>query len=216
MEQMSISPYKYIAIEGCIGAGKTELAKRLHQEWNGEVVLECFAENKFLPLFYQNPQLYAFHLELTFLTDRYEQIYACQKEIRKREKFVISDYFFDKSLIFSDNNLHGDELSLYQKLFHHLHSHLQKPDFLLYLYKSAERLLENIKKRGRPYEQNIQQQYLEEIQSKYLSYLEKIGDYPVLIVNTENIEFLGSQSDYEFIKSLFSDKYDNKNYYLNF
>lgn len=193
---------QYIAIEGCIGAGKTELAQLLHSDWGGDLVLEHFSENKFLPLFYQQPELYAFHVELKFLTDRYEQISAYQEKIENGENFVIADYFFDKSFIFSDNNLRGDELELYHKLFHFLQHNLQKPDIVIYLQKSAAHLSRNIKKRGRPYEQNIQEHYLDEIQSKYLAYLKNIKEYPVLIIDTEELDFVARPEDYVHVKSL--------------
>ncbi|MDL2308397.1 deoxynucleoside kinase [Bacteroidales bacterium OttesenSCG-928-B11] len=208
--------YKYIAIEGCIGAGKTELAQLLHQDLGGEIVLEHFSENKFLPLFYQSPENYAFHLELQFLIDRYEQILSFQKQIKKGNQFVISDYFFDKSFIFSDNNLKDDELELYHRLFHFLHNTLQKPDLVVYLYKSAEHLLRNIRKRGRPYEQSIQQHYLEEIQTKYLDYFNETAMHPILIINTEELDFVENKTDYNYIKSLLSNEYGKEKHLLNF
>ncbi|MDR2980104.1 MAG: deoxynucleoside kinase [Bacteroidales bacterium] len=213
---MSEINYKHIAIEGCIGAGKTELAQQLHNDLGGDIILEHFAENKFLPLFYQDPKMYGFHVELTFLTDRYAQILSYQELLKKRANFVISDYFFDKSFIFSDNNLEGAELKLYRKLFHFLHDNLQKPNIVLYLYKHADSLLRNIQKRGRPYEQNIQKHYLKKIQAKYLAYLENVTDYPVLLLNTDALDFVSNQSDYDFIKHLLSEEYECKNHRLYF
>ena len=163
--------YNYIVIEGCIGAGKTSLAEMFAKDFNAELVLERFADNTFLPKFYKDPEHYAFPLEMTFLTERYQQLKTL---LTKRDLFtdlVIADYFIDKCVIFSKNNLQSDEYNLFTKVYEIISTYLPKPDLLIYLYNTSDNLLKNIAKRGRPYEQEITAEYLESIQENYLNYL---------------------------------------------
>ena len=147
--------YNYIVIEGCIGAGKTTLAKMLAEDYNAELILERFTENNFLPKFYQDPVHYAFPVEMTFLTDRYQQLKSLLSSRDLFTDLVIGDYFIDKSIIFSKNNLPSDEYNLYKNVFDIIASFLPKPDLLLYLYNDVEHLMGNIAQRGRDYEKNI-------------------------------------------------------------
>jgi deoxyadenosine/deoxycytidine kinase len=194
--------YNYIAIEGCIGAGKTTLAEMLAKDFNAELILERFADNPFLAKFYKDPTHYAFPLEMTFLTDRYQQL---KKLLSTRDMFtdmVIADYFIDKCAIFAKNNLLQDEYNLFLKVYDIIADFLPKPDLLIYLYNTSENLLKNIAKRGRDYEQEIKADYLESIQTNYLTFFKQRAQFPVLIIESEALDFVNRKEDYEKIKEL--------------
>jgi len=200
--------YNYIAIEGCIGAGKTTLAEMLAKDFNAELILERFADNPFLAKFYKDPVHYAFPLEMTFLTDRYQQL---KNLLSKRDIFtdlVVADYFIDKCAIFSKNNLQQDEYNLFLKIYDIITGFLPKPDILIYLYNSPENLLKNIAKRGREYEKEIQSQYLESIQENYLTFFKQRAQFPILIVEANTLDFVNCEKDYEKIKALFKQEYE--------
>jgi len=200
--------YNYIAIEGCIGAGKTTLAEMLAAEFNAELILERFADNPFLAKFYKDPTHYAFPLEMTFLTDRYQQL---KNLLSKRDLFtdlVIADYFIDKCAIFSKNNLQQDEYNLFLKIYEIISGFLPKPDLLVYLYNSSENLLKNIAKRGRDYEQEIQAAYLESIQENYITFFKQRAPFPTLIIEANELDFVHNNADYKKIKALFQQKYE--------
>ncbi len=199
--------YNYIVIEGGIGAGKTSLAEKFAQDFNAELVLERFADNTFLPKFYKDPEHYAFPLEMTFLTERYQQLKAL---LSKRDLFtdlVVADYFIDKCVIFSKNNLQPDEYNLFTKVYEIISTYLPKPDLLIYLYNSPENLLKNIAKRGRPYEQEITAEYLANIQDNYLNYLKHRTHIPILIVESSKLDFVNQVDDYAKLKDLLSKSY---------
>ena len=196
---MSSEPfiYNYIAIEGNIGAGKTTLASRMAEEFNARLILERFEDNSFLPKFYESPDIYAFPLEMSFLADRYQQL---KDQLAARDlfkTFTIADYFIDKSLIFAKNNLKPDEFNLYSRLFHIISAFLPKPDLLVYLYLDIPRLKENIKNRGRDYEQTIKQEYLEQIQAGYLNHFRSLQGMRILIVDTNHLDFMERPKEYE-------------------
>ena len=194
--------YEYIVIEGAIGAGKTSLAELLAQDFNAELVLERFVDNNFLPKFYKDPEHYAFPLEMTFLTDRYQQL---KDLLSKRDLFknlVIADYFIDKCLIFSKNNLNPDEYALFKKVYDMISAYLPKPDLLIYLHKTPENLLKNIIKRGRSYEQNIELSYLDAIQENYITYLKQWESFPVLMVESDHLDFVNNREDYLKLRDL--------------
>jgi len=195
-------PYNYIVIEGCIGAGKTTLSKMLAADYNAELVLERFAENPFLPKFYKDPEHYAFPVEMTFLMDRYQQLKSLLVARDMFTEFVIGDYFIDKCVIFSKNNLLSDEYSLYKNVFDTVASFLPKPDLLLYLYNDTDRLLHNIAQRGRDYEQNITAEYLANIQDSYMTYFNQHCNIPILLVEASELDFVANQNDYNRIKGL--------------
>jgi deoxyadenosine/deoxycytidine kinase len=200
--------YNYIAIEGCIGAGKTSLAEMLAADFNAELILERFADNPFLAKFYKDPTHYAFPLEMTFLTDRYQQL---KNLLSKRDLFtdlVVADYFIDKCAIFSKNNLQHDEYNLFLKIYDIITDFLPKPDILIYLYNTPENLLKNITKRGRDYEKEIQAEYLQSIQENYLTFFKQRAQFPILIVDSSMLDFVNSVADYEKIKALFQQKYE--------
>lgn len=193
--------YKYIAIEGNIGAGKTSLATRLASETNSNLLLEEFADNPFLPKFYADPIRYAFPLELSFLSERFTQL---KKELLSRDLFspgIVADYFISKSNIFAKNNLESDELELFQKVFNMIEPTIPQPDVLVYLYLDVEKLQRNIRKRGRPYEQDITDEYLEKIQQQYMAFIKQHRKIRTLIINTSELDFVNSEEDYQWIKT---------------
>jgi len=197
----------FIVIEGNIGAGKTTLAKKIANEYNGQFIPEDFAENPFLPKFYKNPEKYSFPLELSFLADRFHQL---NNEIRNRDlfkSFVVSDYYFTKSLIFSRNTLSDDEYGLYRRIFDIIYTSLPKPDLYVYLYLNIHNLMKNIKRRGREYEKDIKPEYLEKIQQGYFEYMKQHRkDYKFLVIDTNKADFVKNKLDYEKIKDIIFNK----------
>lgn len=194
--------YDYIAIEGTIGAGKTSLAGMLSAEFNARLILEQFEDNDFLPKFYKDPSKYAFPLELSFLASRFQQL---KNELSVNDlfkSFTISDYFINKSLIFARQTLQDDEYALYAKLFNIINLSLPKPDLLVYLYLSVDRLKSNIVKRGRPYEQDIEHSYLSKIQGGYFDYIRQQSDSRILIIDTNEIDFVNNVDHYQLLKSI--------------
>lgn len=189
--------YNYIAIEGNIGSGKTTLAKMISGEFNANLILERFNDNSFLPKFYKDPEKYAFPLEMSFLADRYQQLKSEGSSQDLFKSFTIADYFIDKSLIFAKNNLQKDEFLLYSRLFEIINSSLPKPELIVYLYNSVERVLDNIKQRGRSYEQDIRYEYLDKIQEGYFNYFKHYKNSRILIIDTRNIDFVENKKDYE-------------------
>jgi deoxyadenosine/deoxycytidine kinase len=199
--------YNYIVIEGNIGAGKTSLATLMAEEYNAKLVLEQFEENSFLPKFYEDPARYAFPLELSFLADRYQQLKSQFNSPDIFKSFTLADYFIFKSLIFASKNLEALEFGLYSKLFSIVSSVVPKPDLIVYLYLNLENLKRNIQRRGRPYEQQIQFDYLEKIQSGYLDFLRQQSDLRVLLIDTNGLDFVNSPTDYQWIKSIIMKEY---------
>lgn len=200
-------PYNYIVIEGCIGAGKTTLAKMIGGEFRAEQVLEQFNENPFLAKFYADPVHYAFPVEMTFLMERYRQLKKLLSERDLFTDFVVGDYFIDKCVIFSRNNLLPDEYNLYRSVFDVLSSYLPKPDIILYLYSDIPRLLRNIAGRGREYEKSISADYLEHIQQSYLTYFKEHADMPVLLLEASKLDFVQNPDDYSKVKALIKTSY---------
>jgi len=177
--------YRFIAIEGNIGAGKTTLATQLTTHYNAKLILEQFAENPFLPLFYENKQQHALPVELSFLTDRYEQLQANLDHYGKEEQLIVADYSIYKSPLFARNNLNNIEFALYQRVHDLVKMHLPKPDLIIYLHTPIDRLLRHIKQRGREYEQDIPADYLKEIEAAYLQYFNKDAADILWIDNAE-------------------------------
>ena len=199
--------YKFVVIEGNIGAGKTTLATMLAKDYNARLVLENFKENPFLPKFYKDPEKHAFPLELFFMAERYHQLKK-QKEQDLFQPFSIADYFFMKSKLFAQNNLQKDEQQLFNSLFDIMSSSLIKPDLLVYLYADVSRLQLNIKKRGRSFEQKITNKYLQNIQDRYLDYLRKQTYFPVLLLDISNVDFKEDKKVYELIRILLDKTYE--------
>jgi deoxyadenosine/deoxycytidine kinase len=200
--------YNYITIEGCIGAGKTTLSTRIAHEFGAKLILEQFEENAFLPKFYKDPEHYAFPLEMSFMAERYRQLRELLSHGDLFASFTIADYFIDKCIIFSKNTLQPDEYMLYTKLYNIITSFLPRPELLIYLYKDIDLLIENIKKRGRDYEQNISFDYLSKLQDGYLNHLKSLNNIPVVVVDTNNIDFVENQSDYDKMVELLNQPYE--------
>lgn len=197
--RISLEKLNYIAIEGNIGAGKTTLTNRIAQDFNAKTVLERFADNPFLPKFYEDQSRYAFPLEMSFLADRYQQIADDLAQFDLFKDFIVADYHIFKSLIFAKVTLSDDEYRLYRKLFEIIYKEMPKPDLYIYLYQNTERLLENIKMRGRSYEQEIPAEYLDKINRGYLDYIKTQTDLNVLTIDVSDRDFVKNQSDYIFI-----------------
>lgn len=191
--------YNYIAIEGNIGAGKTSLANMLSDDFNAKIVLERFADNPFLPKFYDDNERYAFPLEMSFLADRYQQLSDDLAQFDLFKNFIVSDYYIFKSLIFAQVTLQADEYALYRKMFDLMYKEITKPDLYVYLYQNTERLLQNIKKRGREYEQNIEASYLQKIHDGYSNFIKTQQNLNILIIDVSELDFVNNPKDYRFI-----------------
>ena len=193
--------YNYIAIEGNIGAGKTSLSKMMSDEFNAKLVLERFADNPFLPKFYEDKERFAFPLEMSFLADRYQQLSDDLAQLDLFKNFVVSDYYIFKSLIFAQITLHKDEYQLYRKMFDIMYKEITKPDLYVYLYQNTARLLQNIKKRGRAYEQNIEGSYLQKIHDGYKNFISTQQDLNILVIDVSSLDFVNDSEDYNTIIS---------------
>ncbi|MCF6280205.1 MAG: 2-amino-4-hydroxy-6-hydroxymethyldihydropteridine diphosphokinase [Flavobacteriaceae bacterium] len=191
--------YNYIAIEGNIGAGKTSLANMIGDDYNAKLVLERFADNPFLPKYYEDMERYAFPLEMSFLADRYNQLSDDLAQFDLFKNFIVSDYYIFKSLIFAQVSLHKDEYALYRKVFDVMYKEISKPDLYVYLYQNTDRLLENIKKRGRDYEQNIEPEYLEKIHAGYSTFIKSEEGLNTLVIDVSDLDFVNNSEDYRSI-----------------
>jgi 2-amino-4-hydroxy-6-hydroxymethyldihydropteridine diphosphokinase len=197
--KIKLDNFNYIAIEGNIGSGKTTLSNKLAEDFNAKMVLERYADNPFLPKFYEDQNRYAFPLEMSFLADRYQQISDDLAQFDLFKDFIVADYHIFKSLIFAKVTLAQDEFRLYKTMFDIIYKEMPKPDLYIYLYQSTERLLVNIKERGRHYEQEISSEYLEKINNGYLDYIKQQKDLNVLIIDVTNRDFQNNHEDYVFI-----------------
>ncbi|WP_417942493.1 2-amino-4-hydroxy-6-hydroxymethyldihydropteridine diphosphokinase [Flavobacterium sp. RS13.1] len=199
LEEIPLEQFNYIAFEGNIGAGKTTLVQKIAEDFNAKTVLERFADNPFLPKFYKDQNRYAFPLEMSFLADRYQQLSDDLAQFDLFKDFVIADYHIFKSLIFAKITLAEDEYRLYRNLFDIIYKEMPKPDLYVYLYQNTDRLLQNIKKRGRNYEQNISAEYLDKINNGYLEYIKSQTDLNVLIIDVSDRDFVKKHEDYLFV-----------------
>ncbi len=206
--------YSFITIEGNIGAGKTTLAHLLSKHYNARLILEQFADNPFLPRFYENPKQYAFPLELFFMAERYKQLKELLQQKDLFQSVTISDYLFTKCLLFAKVNLSEDEFRLYQRLFEIIHQQLIQPDILIYLHAPVSRLQQNIKKRARPYEQKIPDEYLFSIQETYTHYI-KQHDTKTIFVDVSNADFLGNEKHLQTIIEALEKDYGAGKQYLS-
>ena len=205
--------YHFITIEGNIGAGKTTLSHLLSRHFNARLVLEEFADNPFLPKFYENPKLYAFPLELFFMAERYKQLKDLIQQKDLFQNITISDYLFTKCLLFAKVNLPEDEFRLYQRLFEIIHQQLLQPDLLIYLHTPVSRLQKNIKKRNRAYEQNIPDEYLFNIQQTYTHYI-KDHNIKTLFIDASNADFLGNEKHLQVVIDALEKDYEDGQHYL--
>ena len=216
MSKRVLHNHPYLAIEGCIGAGKTTLANRIASDFQRKLILEQFTDNPFLPFFYENQERYAFPVELFFMTERHKQL---QEELSQTNLFqegAVADYFFIKTLLFARNNLSEEEYRLFQRLFNVLNATFPNPDLLIYLYRPIDELLANINKRGRSFERDIKADYLKSIQDRYLEYLKTVTEFPALILNVTNLDFSENNEDYHHILNLIDQPYPNGLTRINF
>lgn len=186
---------RYIAIEGVIGAGKTSLAQKLSDKLGANLILEQFEDNPFLEKFYDDRKRYAFQTQMFFLINRYKQ----QQQLNQQElfsKYIVSDYIFEKDRIFAYLNLSGEEIKLYESLFPLLERDIPKPDLVIFLQSSIDRLLANVKNRGRKIEKNLTRGYLTELSEAYNNFFFKYNNTPLLIVNTTDIDFVNREEDF--------------------
>ncbi|MFM7672518.1 MAG: deoxynucleoside kinase [Bacteroidota bacterium] len=190
--------HHFITVEGNIGAGKTTLATLLSRHYNARLVLEEFADNPFLPKFYEKPDQYAFPVELFFMAERFKQLKELIQQTDLFQQVTFSDYLFTKCLLFAKVTLPEDEFRLYQRLFDIIHQQLLQPDLLLYLHAPVSKLQQNIKIRNRAYEQNIPDSYLQNLQDTYSHYL-KNQSIPTLILDVTQADFLSNPDHFEFV-----------------
>jgi len=206
--------YHFITIEGNIGAGKTTLAHLLSRHYNARLILEEFADNPFLPKFYESPEQYAFPLELFFMAERYKQLKELLQQKDLFQQLTISDYLFTKCLLFAKVTLPDDEFRLYQRLFEIIHQQLIQPDLLIYLHAPVSKLQANIKKRNRAYEQNIPDEYLFNIQETYTHYI-KQHHVKTLFVDATHADFLANENHLKVITDALSHDYDEGQHYIS-
>jgi deoxyadenosine/deoxycytidine kinase len=191
-----LAELRYIAIEGVIGAGKTTLARMISEKLSADLILEQFEENPFLEKFYDDRKRFAFQTQMFFLINRYKQ----QQQLKQQDLFssiTVSDYIFDKDKIFAYLNLSTEEVKLYENIFPLLERDIPKPDLVIFLQCSIDRLMSNIKQRGRKFEKNLTRQYLAELSEAYNNFFFKYNNTPLLIVNTSEIDFVNSESDFK-------------------
>ena len=205
--------YPFITIEGNIGSGKTTLAQLLSDHFNARLILEEFADNPFLPKFYENKEQYAFPLELFFMAERYKQLKDLLQTKDLFHSVTISDYMFTKCLLFAKVNLPEEEFSLYQKLFNIINPQLVQPDLLVYLHAPISKLKENIKKRNRSYEQSIDPEYLFSLQEMYTQYI-KQHNIKTLFIDVTNADFVQNPDQFKQILDALEKEYDEGQHYL--
>ena len=205
--------YHFIAIEGNIGAGKTTLAHLLSKHLNARLILEEFADNPFLPQFYENQQQYAFPLELFFLAERYKQL---KELIHTKDLFqsvTVSDYLFTKCLLFAKVNLPEEEFRLYQKLYDIIKQPLIQPDLLIYLHVPVQKLQKNIRKRNRSYELAIPDEYLFRIQETYTHYIRQ-HNLKTLFIDASNADFLDNEKHLKILLEALQKDFDEGQHFL--
>lgn len=214
---MQIANGNYIVIEGNIGAGKTSLARLLSNDLNARLILEEFSDNPFLPLFYKNPERYAFPVELFFMTERHKQLQDLLVKGSLFQEYVVSDYVFSKTLLFAGQNLSDEELRLFQRLFLTLNASFPKPNLLVYLHRSVDDLLSNIQKRGREYEKDITAAYLQKIQNAYFDFFKIIDqEIAVLVLDVEGMDFVNNPEHYQLIINRIQEEYNKGVHFLKF
>ncbi|MDE3145274.1 MAG: deoxynucleoside kinase [Bacteroidota bacterium] len=205
--------HRFITVEGNIGAGKTTLTHLLSKQLDARLILEEFADNPFLSKFYENPQQYAFPLELFFMAERYKQLKEMLQTKDMFQNVTVSDYLFTKCLLFAKVNLPEEEFRLYQKLFDIMNQQLLFPDVLIYLHAPVAKLQNNIKKRNRSYEQNIKDEYLFNIQETYTSYI-KQHNIKTIFIDASNADFLGNEKHLQVVLDALEKDYEQGQHYF--
>lgn len=200
-------PYKYIAIEGCIGAGKTELARLLAGRLDSKSILEQFDDNPFLPKFYADKKRYAFALEMSFLAARYHQLTSELQHGNLFENYIVADYVIQKCLLFSRITLDDEEYNLYNKLFQIIQFNCAVPDLLVYIFRDVNQLLKNIEKRNRDYEKNIDAAYLNKIQNGYLDMFKNQTSQRILLLDAHQFDYVDNSDNFEIVFRLIQEDY---------
>jgi deoxyadenosine/deoxycytidine kinase len=200
-------PYAFIAVEGNIGAGKTTLCHLLAEQYGCSLVLEQFTDNPFLPFFYEQPERYAFPVELFFMTERHKQLLEHFAQPDLFRSFTVADYFFLKTLLFAKNNLSGEEFRLFQRLFSVLNATFPKPDLLLYLHRPVSVLQQQIQHRGRDMERLITDDYLEGLQHAYLDFFKQETEIPIVVLDLHDANFIQDASILEGIVTVLKQEY---------
>lgn len=206
--------YNFITIEGNIGAGKTTLAHLLSRHYNARLILEAFADNPFLPKFYENPHQFAFPLELFFMAERFKQLKDLIQQKDLFQNLTISDYLFTKCLLFAKINLPDDEFRLYQRLFDIMQQQVIQPDVVLYLHSPVNKLQQNIRKRNRPYEQKIKDDYLFSIQETYTHYI-KQHNVKTIFIDASNADFLGNETHLKTVMNILEKDFEHGQHYFS-
>ena len=209
--------YKLITVEGNTGAGKTSLAKMLTQEYQAKLILEEFADNPFLPKFYKEPKQYAFTTELYFMADRYQQLsqLLSNNELDKKEVFI-TDYLFNKSLLYAEVTLEADEFQLFARLFNLIYSRIPKPDLIVYVHSTIDRLVQNIQKRGRDFEQSVRREYLQQVENIYFNYFKENANLRILILEADEIDFVHNEQHYQQILAHLEKEYEPGMHFIKF
>ena len=206
MDKYTFNQLNFIAIEGNIGSGKTTLTQKIAADFNAKTVLERFADNPFLPQFYKDPTRYAFPLEMSFLADRYSQISDDLGQLDLFKDFIVADYFIYKSLIFAQVTIDEDEFRLYKNIFDIMYKEVTQPDLYIYLHQETDRLLDNIKKRGRSYESEIPADYLNKINKSYADFIKTNKNQNTLVIDMTEIDLIENQEDYIAILNQIQEK----------
>ncbi len=193
-DQQNKTNATYIAIEGVIGAGKTSLARLVAEELDAKLVTEEPETNPYLQDFYRDPQRYAFQAQLFFLVSRYRQLLDLPQQ-DLFHPYIIADFVFSKDKIFAYLNLEKRDLILYERISTLMEQELPKPDLVIYLQASTERLLENIRKRNRKYEKHISTDYIKRLNDAYNDFFFKYTDTPLLVINTSEIDFVKNKEE---------------------
>lgn len=200
-------PYNYIVVEGNIGSGKTTFCEKIAAESSCNLILEEFDDNPFLPMFYKNPEQFAFTVELFFMTERYKQLekYLVNRNIF--DSFTLADYAFVKTLLFARHNLAESEYKMFTQMFRVLDQAFPKPDIIFYFHRSVDYLLRSIAKRGREYEKDIKKEYLERVQNSYFDYFKNEFEVPIVIIDLKDIDFKDNDVNYQYVKDIMSKSY---------
>jgi len=207
-----VLPWRYIVVEGVIGVGKTSLTKLLATRTSGRLNLEVVEENPFLSQFYQDRSAFAFQTQIFFLLSRYRQ----QQNLFQHDMFssiLLSDYLFAKDRIFANLNLSDDELVLYNQLATILEQRVLKPDLVIYLQARTPVLLQRIRWRGRAFEQDMDQDYLNALNAAYSYFFHHYKDSPLLVVNTDNLDFVNVPGDFDLLFGQIEENFSGTRYF---
>ncbi len=199
--------YNFITIDGNTGAGKTTLANMFAEEFGGNLILEQFVDNPFLAAFYAEPDRFAFQTEMYFLVDRYQQLKETIRQLDLYNNLTISDYIFTKSLLYARANLNGQEFELFDRIFNMFFNDLPEPELFIYVHSTADRLVQNIQKRGRGFEQVVRKSYLKSVEDIYFDYFEKNTHLRILVIHSDDLDFVANEQDYSKIKEAVTKEY---------